>query len=93
DPASGKTSGYIISAFGGDWLTSLGEGQLVQIDLGRDQQVQPGEFLTVFREQVPGLPRQVLGQLAVLTTESHTATAKIVLMRYDMRIGDRVEIR
>jgi len=93
DPASGKTTGYIISAFGGDWLTSLGEGQLVQIDLGRDQQVQPGEFLTVFREEVPGLPRQVLGQLAVLTTENRTATAKIVLMRYDMRIGDRVEIR
>jgi LysM repeat protein len=94
DPASGKTTGLIVSARGGDWLTSLGTGQLVEINLGRDDQVQPGEFLTVFREASEfGTPRQILGQLAVLTTESHTATARIVAMRYAMRVGDHVEIR
>ena len=94
DPASGKTNGYIVTSEGGDWLESLGVGQLVQINLGRDDQVQPGEFLTVFRDEgFSGTPRQVLGELAVLTTESHTATAKIVLMRRSMRVGDRVEIR
>jgi LysM repeat protein len=94
DPASGKTNGYIITSKGGDWLESLGEGQLVQINLGRDDQVQPGEFLTVFRDgKYEGTPRQILGELAVLTTESHTATAKIVVMRFSMRVGDRVEIR
>jgi LysM repeat protein len=94
DPASGKTNGYIVTSQGGDWLESLGVGQLVQINLGRDDQVQPGEFLTVFRDEgFIGTPRQVLGELAVLTTESHTATAKIVLMRRSMRVGDRVEIR
>jgi hypothetical protein len=94
DPASGKTNGYIVTSKGGDWLESIGEGQLVQINLGRDDQVQPGEFLTVFRDgRYSDTPRQVLGELAVLTTESHTATAKIVLMRYAMRVGDRVEIR
>ena len=94
DPASGKTRGYIISAEGGDWLEAIGEGFLVQINLGRDEQVQPGEFLTVFRENVqPGAPPQVLGEMAVLTAENHTATAKIVLMRYSMMVGDAVEIR
>ncbi len=93
DPASGKTTGYIVSSRGGDWLTSLGEGQLVQVNLGRDDQVQPGEFLTVFRDGMPGSPRQVLGELAVLTAEGHTASAKIILMRYAMRVGDSVEIR
>jgi len=94
DPASGKTNGYIITSKGGDWLESLGTGQLVQINLGRDDQVQPGEFLTVFRDGMyEGTPRQILGELAVLTTESHTATAKIVVMRFSMRVGDRVEIR
>jgi len=29
----------------------------------------------------------------VLTAESHTATAKIVLMRQPMKVGDRVEVR
>jgi hypothetical protein len=94
DPASGKTRGYIVSAEGGDWLTAMGEGFLVQINLGRDEQVQPGEFLTVFRDSLqPGTPPQVLGEIAVLTAENHTATAKIVLMRYNMKVGDEVEIR
>jgi hypothetical protein len=94
DPASGKTTGYIISSRGGDWLTGLGEGYLVQINLGREEQVQPGEFLTVFRESPQsGQPREVLGEIAVLTAEAHTATAKIVLMRRVMRVGDQLEIR
>ena len=93
DPASGKTSGYIVSSRGGDFLESLGEGQLVEINLGRDDQIQPGEFLTVFRDPFGAATRQVLGELAVLTTESHTATAKIVVMRYSMKIGDQVELR
>ncbi len=94
DPSSGKTTGFIVSAKGGEFLQLLGEGQLVQIDLGRDDQVQPGEFLTVYREGLgSGQAPQVLGELAVLTSESRTSTAKIVLMRYTMRIGDRVEIR
>ena len=94
DPASGKPNGYLIAAQGGAFLESLGEGQLVQINLGRDDQVQPGEFLTVFRQANLGkTERQVLGELAVLTAESHTATARIVLMRRAMRIGDQVEVR
>jgi hypothetical protein len=96
DPSSGKTNGYIIASQGGAWLESLGDGQLVQINLGRDEQVQPGEFLTVFRDtdnDTVHHERQVLGEIAVLTSENHTSTARIVLMRRAMKIGDRVEIR
>ena len=95
DPASGKTNGYIVASQGGSFLESLGEGQLVGINLGRDDQVNPGEFLTVYRDQQVGRSpeRQVLGELAVLTAEGHTATARIVLMRRSMHIGDRVEVR
>ncbi|HEY6843242.1 MAG TPA: LysM peptidoglycan-binding domain-containing protein [Thermoanaerobaculia bacterium] len=96
DPASAKATGYIIASQGGAWLESLGDGQLVQINLGRDEQVQPGEFLTVFRDTNTGDvhdQRQVLGELAVLTSENHTSTARIVMMRRAMKIGDRVEIR
>ena len=94
DPASGKTVGKIVHAQGGTWLTALGEGQLVQVDLGRDDQLEPGDFLTVFRESpVPGQGRQVLGEIGILTTEAHTATGKIVVMRYSMEVGDDVEIR
>jgi hypothetical protein len=87
-------TGSIIHAQGGTWLQNLGEGQLVQINLGREEQIQPGDFLTVYRDSpVPGQGRQVLGQVGILTTEAHTATGKIVLMRYSMSVGDYVEVR
>jgi LysM domain len=92
DAPSGKTGGFIVSSFG--WEGALGEGNLVMIDLGHDDQLQPGDFLTVWRESpVPGQPRQVLGEIGVLTTEAHTATARILAMRRTMVPGDHVEVR
>jgi hypothetical protein len=93
DPNSGKRAGTIVDAQGG-WGLALGEGILVQINLGRDDALQPGDFLTVYRQSPqPGQDRQILGEIGILTTEAKTATAMIVAMRYSMRIGDRVEIR
>ncbi len=89
---TGKATGFIVTAQGFESL--LGEGMLVQIDLGRDDQLQPGDFLNVYRESpIPGQPRTMLGQIAILTTESHTSTARVTRMRYTMTIGDRVEVR
>ncbi len=91
DPASGKTQGYIVNAEGG-WGGALASGVLIEVNLGRDDSVQPGDFLTVWRESPqPGQPRQVLGEIGILTTEAHTATARIVGTRYHMTIGDHVE--
>lgn len=93
DASSNKRNGYIVGAQGG-WNEVLGEGLLVEVNLGQADQIQPGDFLTVYTEDVaPGEPRQVLGEVGILTTNTHTATGKIVAMRYSMKIGDRVEIR
>lgn len=93
DASSGKHSGFIVSAQGG-WDDALGEGLLVQVTLGQADQIQPGDFLTVYRANVaPGQKYQVLGEVGILTTNTHTSTGKIVAMRYSMRVGDRVEIR
>ena len=94
DPdTSGKRAGTIVDAQGG-WALALGEGLLVQINLGREDALQPGDFLMVYRENTqPGQARQVLGEIGVLTTEAKTATAMVVAMRYSMRLGDHVEIR
>jgi hypothetical protein len=92
DPSSGKHKGYIVSAQGG-WDTTLGEGLLVQVNLGQADQIQPGDFLTVFRDNGGLGAHQVLGEVGILTTNTHTATGKIMAMRYSMKIGDRVEIR
>jgi hypothetical protein len=92
DPPSGRTTGYIVQAK--DFQYTLGEGSLVEVNLGKDELVQPGDFLTVFRDSpVPGQPRELLGEIGVLTAENHTATAKIVRMRYSMEVGDRVELK
>ncbi|HYU26041.1 MAG TPA: hypothetical protein VEO74_12605, partial [Thermoanaerobaculia bacterium] len=93
EPRSGKANGYIVKAQGG-WEDALANGILVEINMGRDDQLQPGDFLTVWRESLqPGQPPQVLGEIGVLTTEAHTATGKILATRYAMRVGDHVEIR
>lgn len=93
EPRSGKQAGFIVNAQGG-WSDALADGILVEINLGHDEQLQPGDFLTVWRESPqPGQPPQVLGEIGVLTTEAHTATGKIVATRYAMRVGDHVEIR
>jgi hypothetical protein len=92
DEPNGKMGGFIVSSAG--WEGALGEGNLVTIDLGRDDQVQPGDFFTVWRESpVVGQPRQVLGEIGVLTTEAHTATARIMAMRRTMEPGDRIEAK
>lgn len=93
DPSSGKRNGLIVSAEGG-WDAALGEGLMVEVNLGQSDQLQPGDFLTVYSTDVaPGQPRQVLGEVGILTTNTHTSTGKIVAMRYSMKIGDHVEIR
>jgi hypothetical protein len=66
----------------------------VQINIGRDDQLQPGDFLTVWRPSPAlGQPREILGEIGILTTENRTATARIVAMRRSMTIGDQVERR
>lgn len=92
DPPSGRTSGYIVDSR--EWDLGLVEGVLVQIDLGMDNQLEPGDFLTVFRPSPRSdQPRVVLGELGVLTTEARTATAVVVRARREMLIGDQVEVR
>jgi hypothetical protein len=92
DTPTGHTNGTILSADG--FIYNLGVGNLVHIDLGREDQIQPGDFLTVYRESpLAGQPRTILGELGVLTTESHTATARVVASRRSMTIGDKIEAR
>jgi hypothetical protein len=92
DAPSGRTTGYIVESRG--WDLGLVEGNLVQVDLGSADQIEPGDFLTVFRPSpVPNQPRVVLGEIGILTTEANTATGIIVASRRDMLVGDQVELR
>jgi hypothetical protein len=92
DPPSGRTNGHIVDSR--EWTLGLVEGNLVQIDLGRDHRLEAGDFLTVFRPSPRAdQPRMVLGQIGILTTEATTATAIVLTARREMFIGDQVELR
>lgn len=92
DAPTGKTTGYIVSSR--EWHLGLVEGNLVQIDLGSDNAIQPGDFLTVTRRSDRrDQPPMLLGQIGVLTTEARTATAIVLHARREMLIGDIVELR
>jgi hypothetical protein len=92
DPPTSRSNGYIVDSR--EWNLGLVEGVLVQIDLGSDNQIEPGDFLTVYRASPRSdQPRMVLGELGVLTTQAKTATAVIVRARREMLVGDRVEAR
>ncbi len=89
---TGRTTGFIVESR--DWDLGLVEGHLVQVNLGSADQVEPGDFLTVFRPSPRSdQPRVVLGEIGILTTEAHTATGIIVASRRDMLVGDQVEAR
>lgn len=92
DPPTNRLTGTIIDSR--DWDLELAEGVLVQVDLGAEDNLQPGDFLTVYRasERIDQ-PRQVLGEIGILTTQNSTATGIIVGMRRTMQIGDSVEAR
>lgn len=92
DAPTGKTHGYVIESR--EWENGLVEGNLLQIDLGSDDNIQPGDFFTVSRaSERSDQPPAVLGQIGVLTTQARTATAIVLHARREILIGDTVELR
>jgi len=74
---------------------SVAEEDIVNIDLGADDHLQPGDLLTVYRPNSAGnlLPDRILGDAVVLTVEPRSATVKIVYSRDAIRPGDQVALR
>jgi hypothetical protein len=116
---TGKPSGYVVR--NADNMRRVGTGYVVDIDLGFEDGVKPGDFLKIYlptehydkyrkvdydyewenrRFQSPkqrrdrGLhfPARVIGQLVILTTEKHTATAKIIYALREIEVGMPVEL-
>ena len=116
----GKTTGYIVHTL--DNSERVGSGSIVDIDLGYDDGVKAGDYLTIFlpnqpydkyrkinydynwnnrRFQTPPLrvderneyPPKIIGQMVILTTERHTATAKIIQSLREIEVGNQVQIQ
>lgn len=74
-----------------DRVVSMGQGHLVYVDRGSEQDVLPGDVFTIYRRNQPGLPPVVLGELAVLSVEEHTALGRIQESRYSVYLGDLLD--
>lgn len=92
-PLSGKASGYIVDVASDAMIA--GTNSVVAIDLGSEVGITPGNVLTVYRTVYPSVPtpRNVVGELAVLTVRERTATAKVMSSRDAIINGDQVELR
>ncbi|HEX6199933.1 MAG TPA: LysM peptidoglycan-binding domain-containing protein [Thermoanaerobaculia bacterium] len=74
-----------------DRVVSMGQGNLVYIDRGAAEDVLPGDVFTIYRKNEEGLPPVVLGELAMLSVEDHTALGRIVESRYSVYVGDLLD--
>ncbi len=90
---SGKAHGYVVDIQEDPMIA--GTGQIVSLDLGSQDGLAPGSVLTVFRIMYPSVPtpRNVLGEVAILTVRDRTATGKIIDSRDAIMVGDEVELR
>jgi hypothetical protein len=86
---SGGRQGYVVSIK--DDVDAGGTGHILHADLGAGSGIQPGDFLTIYRDRGE-LPRTVIGQALVLTVESGTCTAKVTKTVREFGVGDRVEV-
>lgn len=92
-PPSGKASGYVVDI--AENADIAGTNSVVTIDLGSQAGLTPGNLLSVYRVMYPSqpTPRNVVGELAVLTVRETTATARVVSSRDAITAGDQVELR
>ncbi len=92
DTPNGKGIGHVLDTK--DAVTPIGTGTVVFLDLGEDDGLSAGDFLTVYRPSMraEGV-RTVLGEAAILTTRERTSAAIITSMTDNIGVGDAVEIK
>jgi hypothetical protein len=92
-PPSGKIVGTVVDM--ADDSMIAGQGNLLTINLGTANGIAPGNMLTVFKVMYPSVPtpRNVLGEIAVVSVRERTATAKVIYSNDAIMSGDKVELR
>ncbi|HEX2464136.1 MAG TPA: LysM domain-containing protein [Thermoanaerobaculia bacterium] len=89
DPSSADAiAGGATIVFAKDRLVTLGQDHVVFIDRGEDQNLFPGDVLTVYRLPARNVPPIVLGEIAIMSVRPHTAVAKVITSRFPMYVGD-----
>ncbi len=92
DPVSNEAlvdAPFIVLANTGN--VSLGQGHVVYIDRGAQDDVAPGDLFTIYRDTPSGLPPLMIGELAVLSVGDEASLAKILASRFTVHVGDRLD--
>jgi chemotaxis protein MotB len=84
-------SGMIVEIQADKTMTLVSQGDVVYVDHGREDGLRPGDLMDIHRYSA-GLPPRKIGQLKVLSTEDHTATAKIIKANTRVMKGDRFKL-
>lgn len=84
-------SGMIVEIQADKTMTLVAQGDVVYVDHGREDGLRPGDLMDIHRHSA-GLPPRKIGQLKVLSTEDHTATAKITRANTRVMKGDRFKL-
>ena len=92
-PANGKIARHVVDLQ--DDATIAGAGQFLTIDAGTDDGVAPGAEFSVYRVVYPSVPtpRAPLGEATVVSVREKTSTAKVTYSKYEIMVGDEVELR
>jgi hypothetical protein len=92
-PPTGKLHQYVVDIAEG--VATAAEGQFVIIDAGTENGVAPGNVFAVYRIVYPDVPtpRNVVGELAVVSVRDRTATAKVIYSNDAIVVGDEIELR
>lgn len=86
---AGEIDAMIVELQADKHMSLVAQGNLVYLDKGTDDGLRPGRQMEVFRTG-GGLPERKIGEVKVLSTEPHTATAVLSKATARALIGDRL---
>jgi hypothetical protein len=92
DVPNGKPIGHVVATR--DAVTPIGTDTIVFLDLGEEDGLNPGDFLTVYHPSTQAVGvRTVLGEAAILTSRHRSSVAIITSMVDFIAVGDAVEVK
>lgn len=91
EPASPgpEVEGMIVELQADKHMSLVSQGNVVYLDKGQGDGLHAGDYLEVFRTG-GGLPERKIGEVRVLSTEPHTATAVLSKATARALVGDRL---
>lgn len=86
-PVGNQLIGHIVA--GRDGRVGISYGDIVFLDVGAAQGVQPADHFIIYREIGEGFPKQAIGRVTVLSAREQTSTAMVLESVKPINIGEK----